>query len=135
MKFRVGLIGNRAHQNIYGPILKAREDTEIVAMAEHHSEKAKLLEDLYGLPCSQDYDAVFENPDVDYVTICTDFYLKRKLILKAIECGKHVLVDKPLARTVREAREIVKAADGASVKIVLSYSSRFLPERVKLARH
>ena len=98
--FRVALIGNRAHQNTYGPLWKNRSDAEIVALAEHNAEKAAGLEELYGLPCSREYDAVLERDDVDIVCIATDFYLKRWLVPKAVSCRKHVLVDKSLARTM-----------------------------------
>lgn len=127
MAFKVGLIGNRAHQNVYGPILQARSDCEIVAAAEHNLEKAQALEQLYGISVSQDYDAVLENPDVDFVSICTDFYLKHQLIPQAVACGKHVMVDKAIARTVREARDIVQAVEGSAVKVALMYPSRFRP--------
>ncbi len=134
MAFRVGLIGNRAHQMTYGPIFQERDDCRIVAAAEHLAEKAKPLEERFGVACLADYDAVLENPEVDLVSIATDFYLKRNLIKKAVACGKHVLVDKPLARTVREAKEIVEAAEGGRVKIVLSYAHRFQPGLARLAR-
>ena len=134
MIFRVGLIGNRAHQMSYGPVFQERDDCRIVAAAEHHAEKAKPLEERFGVPCSADYDSVLENPEVDIVSIATDFYLKRNLIKKAIACGKHILVDKALARTVQEGREIVAAAGGSSVKIVLSYPHRFDAALGMLAR-
>ena len=82
--YRIGLIGNRAHQNTYGPIWHEREDCEIIAAAEHHEGKGEALSQLYGLEVSQDYDAVLEDPNVDIVSICTDFYLKRTLIKKAL---------------------------------------------------
>ncbi|MSS71831.1 MAG: Gfo/Idh/MocA family oxidoreductase [Candidatus Latescibacteria bacterium] len=132
--FRVGLIGNRAHQMSYGPVLQRRPDCRIVAAAEHRPDKARPLEERFGVPCAADYDAVLENPDVDLVSIATDFYLKRPLIQKAIACGKHILVDKPLCRTVREAREILQAAQGARVKIVLSYPLRFEPALARLSQ-
>ena len=102
--YRIGLIGNRAHQNSYGPIWHEREDCKIVAAAEHHKGKGEALSQLYGLEVARDYDAVLEDPNVDIVSICTDFYLKRTLIKKALACGKHVLVDKAIARTIVEAR-------------------------------
>ena len=78
--YRVALIGNRAHQNTYGPRFREHPDCEIVALAEHHAEKADALSSLYGLPCESDYDAVLERDDVDIVCIATDFYLKRALV-------------------------------------------------------
>ncbi len=134
MSYGVGLVGNRAHQMSYGPILEAREDCRIVAAAEHRADKAKPLEERFGVTCVADYETVLENSDVHIVSIATDFYLKRPLIAKAVACGKHVLVDKPLSRTVTEAREIVTAAEGSGVKIVLSYPIRYLPGLAALAR-
>ena len=125
--YRIALIGNRAHQNVYGPVWNERSDCEIVAAAEHHAEKARGLAELYGVTVASDYNAVLEDPNVDIVSICTDFYLKRSLITKAVACGKHVLVDKAIARTVAEAREIVEAVDGASTQVLLGYPSRFSP--------
>lgn len=134
MTFRVGLLGNRAHQMSYGPVFQRRPDCRIVAAAEHHPEKARPLAERFGVPCVADYDAVLEDPDVDLVSIATDFYLKRPLIRKAVACGKHVLVDKPLCRTMREAREILRAARGSRVRIVLSYPLRFEAPLAHLAR-
>ncbi|MDP6778541.1 MAG: Gfo/Idh/MocA family oxidoreductase [Candidatus Latescibacteria bacterium] len=132
--YRVGLIGNRAHQMTYGPIIESRDDCQIVAAAEHNAEKAKPLEDRFGVSCACDYDAVLEDPNVDVVSIATDFYLKRSLITKAVACGKHVLVDKSLARTVREARETIEGVRDCKVKIALSYAHRYQPTFVKLGR-
>lgn len=129
--YRIGLIGNRAHQNVYGPIWNERSDCEIVAAAEHHAEKGRALVDLYGVTVASDYNAVLEDPNVDIVSICTDFYLKPSLITKAVACGKHVFVDKAIARTVAEAREIAQIVDGASTRVVLAYPSRFSPTMLR----
>ena len=132
--FRVGLIGNRAHQMLFGPIFEGRSDCRIVAAAEHNAEKARPLEQRFKVKCAADYNAVLEDPNVDFVCIATDFYLKRPLILKAIACGKHVLVDKPIGRSVAEAREIARAAEQARIKIVLTYPLRFQASLAKLAQ-
>jgi predicted dehydrogenase len=131
--FRIALIGNRAHQNTYGPRFRDHPDCEIVALAEHNAEKADALSKLYGLPCESDYDAVLERDDIDIVCIATDFYLKRTIVPKAAACGKHIFVDKSLARTVAEAREIETGVEGTSVKIHLAYPSRFVPTLSTLA--
>ena len=134
MPFRVALIGNRAHQNSYGPIWAGREDSEIVALAEHNEVKAKAIEQKYGIPCSREYDAVLERDDIDIVCIATDFYLKRWLVPKAAKCGKHILVDKSLARTMQEARAIASETSGTDVKIQLSYPHRYYPGYRELIR-
>ena len=132
MAYHIGLIGNRAHQNSYGPVWHGRADCKIVAAAEHNVEKGRALSDLYGIDVVADYDAVLDNPDVDIVSVCSDFYLKRSLIQKAVANGKHVLVDKPLGRTVADAQEIVEAVSASNVKLVLAYPLRFMPSMVRL---
>ena len=62
MPYGIGLIGNRAHQNTYGPILHDRPDCRIVAAAEHSAEKGAPLERAYGVECLRDYNAVMEDP-------------------------------------------------------------------------
>lgn len=132
MAYGIGLIGNRAHQNTFGPVWHQHPECEIVAAAEHHVEKGRALKDLYGVDVATDYDAVFEDPQVDIVSICTDFYLKRPLIQKAVAHGKHVLVDKPLGRTATEAQEIVEAVSKSNVKVLLGYPLRFMPAMLRL---
>ena len=134
MSYGVGLLGNRAHQMSYGPILEARQDCRIVAAAEHRADKAGPLEERFGVACSSDYDAVLEDPDVHIVSIATDFYLKRPLIARAVACGKHVLVDKPISRTVREAREIAHSVEGTGIRVVLAYPIRCQLGLAALAR-
>ena len=122
MAYRIGLIGNRAHQNTFGPVWHNHPDCEIVAAAEHNVERGRALTDLYGVDVDTDYDAVLENPDVDIVSICTDFYLKRPLIQKAVAHGKHVLVDKPLGRTATEAQENCECRFGRACESVVGVS-------------
>jgi predicted dehydrogenase len=134
MAFRVALIGNRAHQNTYGPLWRDRDDCEIVALAEHNEAKARRFEADYSMPCSRDYDSVLERDDVDIVCIATDFYLKRWLVPKAAACGKHILVDKSIARTMQEARAIEAETANCGVKIQLSYPHRYYPGYRELIR-
>ena len=65
---RIGLIGNRAHQMLWAPIFHQRSDCRIVAAAEHDAEKGRALEQ-FGVRCATDYDAVFDDPDVDIATL------------------------------------------------------------------
>ena len=51
MPYGIGLIGNRAHQNTFGPILHNRPDCQIVAAAEHLAAKGTPLEQAYGVRC------------------------------------------------------------------------------------
>ena len=71
--------------------------------------------DRYGwAESATDWRAVIERDDIDVVDICTPGHLHADIALAALEAGKHVLVEKPLANTLAEAEEMVAAADAAA---------------------
>src|SRR5215204_2338006 len=67
-------------------------------------------------------------PDVDVVDICSPTHLHYEMALKAAAVGKHVVCEKPLARTTRQAREIVLACQKAGVQLLVAHVVRFFPE-------
>jgi predicted dehydrogenase len=67
-------------------------------------------------------------PDVDVVDICSPTHLHYEMALKAAAAGKHIVCEKPLARTTRQAREIVLACQKAGVQLLTAHVVRFFPE-------
>jgi predicted dehydrogenase len=67
-------------------------------------------------------------PDVDVVDICSPTHLHYEMALKAAAAGKHIICEKPLARTTRQAREIVIACQKAGVQLLVAHVVRFFPE-------
>jgi predicted dehydrogenase len=67
-------------------------------------------------------------PDVDVVDICSPTHLHHEMALKAAAAGKHIVCEKPLARTTKQAREIVQACREAGVQLLVAHVVRFFPE-------
>jgi predicted dehydrogenase len=67
-------------------------------------------------------------PDVDVVDICSPTHLHHEMILKAAAAGKHIVCEKPLARTTQQAREVVEACKKAGVQLLVAHVVRFFPE-------
>ena len=67
-------------------------------------------------------------PDVDVVDICSPTHLHYEMALKAAAAGKHIICEKPLARTTRQAREMVTACRKAGVQLLVAHVVRFFPE-------
>jgi len=67
-------------------------------------------------------------PNVDVVDICSPTHLHYEMALKAAAAGKHVVCEKPLARTTRQAREILLACQRAGVQLLVAHVVRFFPE-------
>lgn len=70
---------------------------------------------------------------VDVVDICSPTHLHYEMALEAAAAGKHIVCEKPLARTAHEAQEIVNACREAGVQLLVAHVVRFFPEYV-LAR-
>ena len=82
---------------------------------------------------SDDWRSLCTDPNIDVVDICTPNHLHKDMALAAIEVGKHVYCEKPLALTGEEAREIWQAAQAAGVKTLMGFNYTCNP-MLKLAR-
>jgi predicted dehydrogenase len=69
-----------------------------------------------------DWKQLVADPDVDVVGICTPTFRHKEMALAAIAAGKHVLCEKPLALSVRDASELASAAERAGVKTLVGYN-------------
>ena len=74
-----------------------------------------------------DYAEMLKDGDVDAVDICTPHHLHCEQAVAAAEAGKHVLVEKPMARTVKEANRMMAAADQNGVRLYVAESAVYTP--------
>jgi len=73
------------------------------------------------------YQALVDDPEVQVVSVCLPHSLHREVTLAAIEAGKHVLVEKPLALTVGQCDEIIEASRRRGVTVGVSHNQLFYP--------
>jgi myo-inositol 2-dehydrogenase/D-chiro-inositol 1-dehydrogenase len=81
-----------------------------------------------------DYNKLLDDPRIDAVIISLPTFLHAPVAIKAAECGKHILVEKPLARNSNEGLSITSAATRHGVKLMVGYPMRFMPQFVGLKR-
>ena len=84
--------------------------------------------DMTGVKAFRDYDEMLADDTIDLIDITTPTFLHREQALAALAAGKHVLCEKPLARTGTEAREIAAAAAEAKGVFMPAMCLRFWPE-------
>jgi len=75
-----------------------------------------------------DYNKLLDDPRIDAVIISLPTFLHAPVAIKAAECGKHMLVEKPLARHSNEGESITSAARRYGVKLMVGYPMRFMPQ-------
>jgi predicted dehydrogenase len=126
---RFGLIGAGGmgrHQanllaQIAGAELAAIGDVELTAAA-------KSLAEQHGAALDVSAEAVLSRSDIDAVIVATPTWTHAPLALIAIQAGKHVFVEKPIARTLAEAEQLIEAADRAGVKLAVGHVVRYFPD-------
>lgn len=72
-----------------------------------------------------DYDKMLEDPELDAVIIAVSDAFHVPLALKAVEAGKHVLVEKPLSHSVEECLQLIEAAEKSEVVVQVGHMKRF----------
>lgn len=118
--FGVGHLG-KFHLNNWKEIT----GTELVGFYDPNDEVAKEVSDKYQLPRFLDADVLIDSCDAIDVVAPTNYHFE--LCEKAIKKGKHVFVEKPLANTMEEARQLVKLAAESGIKFQVGHVERFNP--------
>ena len=145
-KLKVGIIGlgsmGSTHLDIYSKI----KEVEVIAIADSiqsrldGSSKAEgnisgqAEGGVTGLSAIKYLDGMelIENPDIDIVDICVGTDLHFTFVEAALSKGKHVLVEKPLARTYDEAKKIIQLAEQSSKYVMSAMCLRYWPAWVFL---
>ncbi|HYH93853.1 MAG TPA: Gfo/Idh/MocA family oxidoreductase [Candidatus Saccharimonadales bacterium] len=110
------------------PGMRRAARTEVVAIASRDVERGRNVADRLGIPTVHDgYEALLADPNVDAVYIPLPNHLHPEWTIAAVEAGKHVLCEKPLAMTSAAARRMVDAATAKGVILVEAFMYRLHP--------
>jgi predicted dehydrogenase len=124
---RIGLVGVGAAAQInHIPALKRLEGVEIAALCDRDPEKASRVAQKFGIPTAHvRFDDLLADDSIDAVDLCTPNFLHAPMASAALEAGKHVLCERPLARSADEASAMVRAAKKADRILMCALQHRF----------
>jgi predicted dehydrogenase len=128
--FRVGVLGVGAiAQVVHLPILSELPRVRIQAICDADRPKAAAIADRFRVPrvCDED-DEVFESEEVDGILICTPSHMHESQAIAALEAGKHVLVEKPLALDPDAAQRVIAAAERTDRTLMVAMNNRYRPD-------
>ena len=113
------------------PGIQRGERSEVVAIASRDADAARRVAGELGIPTAHgSYEALLADPDVEAVYLPLPNHLHKPWTIAAARAGKHVLCEKPLALTARDAEEMVEACDRAGVRLMEAFMYRHHPSWV-----
>jgi predicted dehydrogenase len=128
-KVRVGIIGCGGIANgKHLPSLSKLKQVQVVAFCDVVRERAEKSRSKYGTEDSkvyEDFQELLKDPSIDAVHVCTPNSSHSEISVAALEAGKHVMCEKPMAKTSEEARLMVEAAKRTGKKLTIGYNNRF----------
>ncbi|NJP41403.1 Gfo/Idh/MocA family oxidoreductase [Oscillospiraceae bacterium HV4-5-C5C] len=126
--YKVGIIGCGGIANgKHLPALHKLKNVEICHFCDLIPERAEKAAAEYGVPDAKvttDYKAVVNDPTLDVIHVCTPNREHSFMTIEALEAGKHVMCEKPMAKTYEEAKAMVETARRTGKKLTIGYQSR-----------
>ena len=125
---RMGVVGTgfgRYHMEGYSKL----EGVQVYAVCDLNLEEARFFANQYGAKhVFKDYREMFAMDELDGVSIAVPNCLHAPMAIDALKQGKHVLVEKPMATTPKEAEAMVAAAKKAGKRLMVEQAMRFSPD-------
>jgi len=124
-KINLGIIGLGFIGKVHLKNCLNLKSARVVAVADISKKALKFAQELGVKQLFTDYHEVLEQPNVDAVVISLPTHLHAPCAIRAAEEGKHIFLEKPLARNPKEGKKIVSAATRYGVKLMVGYPLRF----------
>ncbi|MBP1966649.1 Gfo/Idh/MocA family protein [Paenibacillus aceris] len=132
---RVAVIGigaiSAAHIEAYQTL---GERCQIVALSDIYTDKAEQFKQKHNLDCLifSDYREMLSRDDIDLVSVCTPPYTHADITVYALNAGKHVIVEKPMASSLEECDRMNEAAEATGKILSVVSQNRFGDSVMKL---
>jgi predicted dehydrogenase len=141
-QLRIGMVGykfmGKAHSNAYRalpmffPDAKIKPKMSVICGRNEDAVKQAALQ--FGwAEIETDWRALIERDDIDLIDINAPSNVHKEIALAAVQAGKHIFCEKPLALTLADSREMLAAAEKAGIKHMIGFNYRFTPA-IQLAK-
>lgn len=107
------------------------DQVEVVGFCDPNLEQAAAAKGKFGTPQAKtytDYRRLLEDPSIEVVHVCTPNRYHAEITVAALEAGKHVMCEKPMAIKGKDARQMLAVAQRTGKKLTIGYQNRFRPD-------
>ena len=134
-EWKTAVLGTGFMGRVHLEAIRRLGNVQVVALSSLEEDVAHRLAAQYAVGrVEMDYRKVLEDPSIDAVHVCTPNSQHFPMALEALEAGKHVVCEKPLATSADQARKLVAAAAGARKRDCLNHNLRYYPAVQQIRR-
>ncbi len=134
-KLKVAVIGAGIFGSRHARVFTEQPECELTVVVDVNEERAKKVAASYNAKATNDLEKVLQDESLDIVAVATPDHIHRLPVLRAIESGKHVFMEKPIATTLEDATAISEAAHAAKTVTMVNYSQRYLTDYAWIKQH
>lgn len=131
---KVAIIGTGNMGKHRARVYSVLKRVNLVAVSDINEKKGKKIAAEFNCKYYKDYNQMLKKEDIDVVSASVPTKLHKKVALDVIKHKKHLMIEKPIAQNSKEAKEIIKAAEKAKVKLAVSHVERFNPAIQRLKK-
>ncbi len=135
MPTKVAVIGvgsmGRNHARVYWEL----PEVDLVGVADDNPTVAELIAKRYNTKPYADYRQLLDEQRPDAVTVSVPTIYHLDVALEVIRRGIHLLIEKPIARSIEEGQKIISAAEQAGTHLMIGHIERFNPAVIALKQH
>jgi myo-inositol 2-dehydrogenase / D-chiro-inositol 1-dehydrogenase len=124
---RIGIVGSgRATSTLHMPALRFVPGAQVVALADPDQEALHQASRQFKVKsCVSDYRALLEDQTIEAIAICVPAQFHVEIALAALDAGKHLFIEKPLALTIEDCDQLIERAAGVPLQVMLGFNTRF----------
>lgn len=126
-KLGVAVIGTGQWGKNHARVYKELPSTELIAICDVNAERAEAMAKQHGVKAYSDSTQMLKDKAIEAVNVCTWSTMLAKEAEKALNAGKHVLVEKPMATTPQQAKKLVQTAEENGLHLTVGFLMRFIP--------
>lgn len=126
-KLGVAVIGTGFWGRNHARVFKELAETELLAICDIDAERARSVAKQFGVTPYTNTGKMVRNENIEAVSICTWSTSLAREALKALKAGKNVLVEKPMAESVKQAENLLKTAEKEGLHLTVGFLMRFIP--------
>jgi len=132
-KVGFGVIGAGIWGTVHARVYAEDPRVRLVAICDIDRKKAKEVADKFGAESYYtDFQELVDNPDITAVSVATPDFTHFQPAMAAINKGKHLLIEKPIATRVEEAAKILEEAKKTKIKLMVDFHNRWNPCFLKI---